>query len=123
MKLIRLIVGLFVFVVSAGIVFADLDVTGRWDLTISPPRGERTRQAEFIQDGEALTILTKGRNGEEVEFKGSVRGSDIEWRVTRETPRGTLEMVYEGEIAEDTMHGTVQFGSRGSGEWSAKRIK
>jgi len=123
MKLTKLILGFSVCFLCAGILVADVDVTGTWDLTISSPRGERTRPAEFIQDGEALTIVLKGRDGQEVEGKGTVKGSDIEWKVTRETQRGTFEMVFEGEIEGETMQGTVQFGTRGSGEWSANRAK
>jgi len=123
MKLTKLIFGFSVCILCVGILVADVDVTGTWDLTISSPRGERTRPAEFLQDGEALTVVSKGRDGKKVEGKGTVEGTDIEWKVTRETPRGTIEMVYEGEIEGDTMHGTVQFGTRGSGEWSAKRAK
>ena len=51
-----------------------------------------------------------------------MRGNDIEWMMRRETPRGTFEITYEGKIEGEEMKGTVQFGTRGSGEWSAKRV-
>ena len=106
----------------AWIFAAEVDVNGKWDMTISTPRGERSTTAEFVQEGEDLTVVVQGRQGE-VEAKGSVKGSDIEWTIRRETSRGTFELVYKGKVDGDTMEGTVQFGSRGSGEWSAKRAE
>jgi hypothetical protein len=102
--------------------FADVDVTGNWEMTISSPRGERTRAVEFIQDGEALTVVTEGRDGERIEAEGTVRGTDIEWMIRRETPRGTFEMKYNGKIEGDAMKGTVQFGQGRTSEWTAKRV-
>lgn len=99
------------------------DVTGKWDLTTSSPRGERTRAAEFKQEGENLTVTMEGRNGEPLEAKGTVKGSAIEWSVTRETSRGEFTLVYKGTVDGDAMKGTVQFGDFGSGEWTAKRAQ
>jgi hypothetical protein len=107
--------------ICVGILLADVNVTGNWDITISTPRGERTRSSEFIQDGEKLTVIAQDREGNKVEAKGSVKGDDIEWTLRRQTPRGTFEMHYKGKIEGDSMKGTVSFGSRGSGDWSAER--
>jgi hypothetical protein len=118
-----LIVAVSIYFLCVGTSLADADVSGKWELTISSPRGERSTSAEFIQDGEELTVMMQGREGNTIEAKGSVKGIDIEWTVRRETPRGTFEMVYKGKIEGDAMKGSVQFGSRGSGEWSAKRAE
>ena len=123
MNMTKLILSVSVCFLCIGVLLADIDVTGNWDLTTSTPRGERTRSVEFIQDGEELAVITSGREGEKVEAKGSVKGSDIEWTIHRETPRGTFELTYKGEIEGDTMKGTVKMGRRGSAEWSAKRAK
>ena len=117
-----LILGIFACFFWNGIMAADVDVTGKWGMTISTPGGERSTVAEFAQDGEDLTVIVEGRQGQ-VEAKGWVKGNDIEWTLKRETPRGTFEMAYKGKVDGDTMKGTVQFGSRGSGEWSAKRAE
>jgi hypothetical protein len=102
--------------------FADVDVTGNWEMTISSPRGERTRVVEFVQDGEALTVITEGRDGERIEAEGTVKGTGIEWMIRRETPRGIFEMKYKGKIEGDAMKGTVQFGQGRTSEWTAKRV-
>ena len=99
----------------------NVDVTGKWDLTIESPRGERTGAAQFKQDGEELTVITQGRDGQEVESKGSVKGTAIEWSSTRETPRGEITISFKGAVEGDSMKGEVEFGTFGSGDWSAKR--
>jgi len=123
MKMSKLILSVSVCFLCVGIMVAQVDVTGKWNMTTSSPRGERTRVAEFIQDGEALTVITEGREGGKVEAKGTVKGSDIEWTMRRETSNGTFELTYKGKIEGSTMKGTVQFGTRGSGEWTAKRAE
>ena len=119
----RVILSLSICFLCAGLLFADVDVTGKWNMTITTPRGERTSVAEFVQDGEALTVISEGRDGQKVESKGSVKGNDIEWSRTLETQRGTVTLTYKGQIEGDSMKGTVQFGSRGSGEWTAERAE
>jgi len=113
---------LCLFLMVAGTFGAEnVNVTGKWDLTIVSPRGERTGPAQFKQDGEALTVIAQGRDGEEVESKGSVKGTAIEWSSTRETPRGEITIAFKGTVEGDSMKGTVEFGTFGSGDWSAKR--
>ena len=117
---VALIAGLFLSV--AGTFGADdVNVAGKWDLTISSQRGERTRPAQFKQDGQALTVIMPGRDGQEYEAKGSVKGTAIEWSSTRETPRGEITITFTGTIEGDSMKGAVEFGTYGSGDWSAKR--
>ena len=99
----------------------NVDVTGKWDLTISSPRGERTSVIQFKQDGETLTAIMQGRDGQEVESKGTVKGTAIEWSSTRDTPRGKFTLTFLGTIEGDSMKGSVEFGTFGSGDWSAKK--
>jgi hypothetical protein len=49
------------------------------------------------------------------------KGSEIEWTITRSTPRGEFTMTYTGKIEGDTMSGEVQMGDFGSSEWKAKK--
>ena len=101
---------------------ADVDVTGKWNLTTTTPRGDRTQEAEFVQEGEELTVISEDRDGNWVESKGTVKGNEITWSLDRETPRGKLTLTYTGKVEGDTMQGAVQFGDFGSGEWKAERI-
>lgn len=98
----------------------EVNVTGDWEMTTTTPRGERTRDVHFEQEGEKLTVTMQGRRGE-VTAEGTVKGNEIEWTITRSTPRGEFTMTYTGKIEEDTMSGEVQMGDFGSGEWKAKK--
>ena len=100
----------------------EVDVTGDWEMTMESPRGgEMTRAVHFEQDGEKITVTMESRRGDEVTAEGTIKGNEIEWTVSRETPRGPMSLVYKGTVDGDTMSGTVDFGDFGSGDWTAKR--
>ncbi len=98
----------------------EVNVTGDWEMTTITPRGERTRDVHFEQEGEKLTVTMQGRRGE-VTAEGTVKGNEIEWTITRSTPRREFTMTYTGKIDGDTMSGEVQLGYFGSGKWKAKK--
>lgn len=100
----------------------DVDVTGDWEMTMESPRGgEITRAVHFEQDGEKITVTTESRRGDEITAEGTIKGNEIEWTVSRETPRGAMTMIYKGTVEGETMSGTVEMGDFGSADWTAKR--
>lgn len=99
----------------------EVNVTGEWELTTVTQRGEMTRTVKFVQEGEKLTVTMENPRGGEVTGEGTVKGNDIEWTITRSTPRGEFTMNYTGKVEGDTMSGEVQMGDFGSQEWKAKR--
>lgn len=111
---------------------AAYNVTGDWDLTMTTQRGEMKSQLKFVQDGEKLTVtmIREGRDGtmQESKGEGTLKGADIQWKIVRETPRGTMEMTYTGKVTDDnTMNGTMAggFGPQGGTQepptWKAAR--
>jgi len=105
---------------------AEVNLTGDWDFTMTTPRGERKSDLNIVQTGEKLAVIMKSTNqqGEAVESKGegTVKGNDVEFSITRTTPRGEFTMTYKGKIEnENTISGTVEMGERGSMEWKAVR--
>jgi len=112
----------FIFVLLAFSMSAyAVDVTGDWELTMETRRGEMTRDVKFVQEGENLTVTMEGFRGGEVTGEGTVKGNEIEWTITRSTPRGEMTITYTGTIEGDTMSGEVQMGDRGSVKWTAKK--
>ena len=103
-----------------------VDVSGEWEMTTQGMRGERTFTITIAQDGENITVTMPGRGGrgggtgEPMEAQGTIKGNDIQWKVVRETPRGTFEMVYSGTVDGDSMSGqmTMSMGDRTS-DWTA----
>jgi hypothetical protein len=93
-------------------------------------RGEQKSTLVFAQDGEklAVTMTSMGRDGNPVETKGegTLKGSEIEFKITRTTQRGDMTMVYKGTIVDDNnMKGTMTGGMAREGaptpEWTAVR--
>jgi len=99
----------------------EVNVTGDWEFTVDNPRGEMTSDVKFVQDGEKLVVTMKGPRGNEITGQGTVKGNEIEWSVTRSTPRGEMKVTYKGKVEGDTMTGEVQMGRFGSSEWRAIR--
>jgi uncharacterized protein (DUF2147 family) len=102
---------------------ADGDVTGKWKMTSKSPRGERTQEISLEQKGEALTVASKDREGNDVKSEGSVKGADITWTTKRNGPMGEMVFVYKGKVDGKTMSGTFDIGGMGTGEWKAERVE
>lgn len=110
----------FLVLLAASLSAQEVNVTGDWEITITSPRGERTQDIHFEQEGEKLTVTMQGRGGE-ITAEGTVKGKDIAWTITRSTQRGEFTMTYTGKIEGDKMSGEVQIGGRGPFEWKAKK--
>jgi hypothetical protein len=98
-----------------------VNVTGDWEMTVTSPRGERTQDIHFDQQGENLTVTTTTQRGDKIEGKGTVKGNEIEWTFTISTQRGEFTQTFKGKIEGDTMSGEVQMGDFGSMPWKAKK--
>jgi hypothetical protein len=102
---------------------AETGVSGKWKMTSKSPRGERTQEIVLEQKGEALTVASKDREGNDVKSEGTVKGAEITWTTKRTGPMGEMVIVYKGKVEGKTMGGTVAFGEMGSGEWKAERVE
>lgn len=103
-------------------VAASVNLTGDWTFTITTPRGERTRDIKFVQEGEKLTVTMQGMRGGEITGEGTVKGQDVEWSITREGPQGSFTMTYKGKIQdENTITGEAEMGNFGTATWKAVR--
>ena len=52
-----------------------------------------------------------------------IEGHEITFTVTRETPRGSFEATYTGEIDGDTMSGSMEGRGGFTINWKATRIE
>jgi hypothetical protein len=117
------------FVLAALLILAPLtlclaqetaNVSGEWDFTMTTPRGEMKATAKFAQDGEKLSVTMVSERGESA-GTGTIKGADLEWTITRESPRGTFTITYKGKVEGNTMSGEAQMGDFGSAEWKATK--
>ena len=95
-------------------------VAGDWTLSVETPNGTRTPTASFKQEGENLTGTYKGALGE-APLKGTIKGNEIKFTVTVNTPNGELALDYSGTVDGDSMKGSVKFGQAGEGTWTGKK--
>lgn len=106
---------------TLGLAAQNADVSGDWQLTMQTPRGEMTMDMSIVQDGEKITVTMAGMRGGEATGEGTIKGNAIEWTITRSTQRGEFTSVYKGTVEGDTMSGTVEMGTFGTQEWTAKK--
>lgn len=109
------------FLLAVSLTAQEVNVTGDWEMTMTTPRGERTSNIHFEQEGEKITVTMEGRQGDEIKAEGTIKGNEIQWTITRDTPRGEFTMTYKGKVEGDTISGEVEMGDFGSFEWTAKK--
>ena len=107
---------------SAPPAVVDVDVNGLWTLSIETPRGTRSFDAQFVQDGEELTVFPKSDDRFTSEGHGTVKGDAVTWTWEQESQRrGKITITFTGTVSGDTMSGKAQMGGRGTSDWSAVR--
>ncbi len=126
-----------------------VDLAGSWEFTMEAPQGRGggggggrggggggrgggrggafgggTQTLMFSLQGETLQGTLGGERGS-AELKNiMLEGNKITFTVERETPRGTFEATYNGEISGDTMTGTMEGpGGRFTVNWTATRTE
>ena len=110
---------MFTLVASA----QDAKVAGKWESTFTTPQGDtRTATFTFKQDGNKLTGTISGGMGGETPLEGTVKGKEVKFTVTRQTPNGEMKSEYTATVEGDTMKGSVE-SPRGKRDWSATKAK
>ncbi len=107
--------------VSLALAAQTTNISGKWELKMTTPHGERVSPYTFEQDGEKLKVTTTDREGNEISGEGTLKGNDIQWSIVRSTPRGEFTVTYTGQVEGDTMKGQASMGEMGSMDWTATR--
>lgn len=98
-----------------------VDVTGDWVFNVQTDMGSGTPAITFVQKGEALTGTYAGTLGNAT-FKGTVKGTAIEFGFSAEAQGQTIDVVYKGVVDKDTVKGTVTMaGGQVNGTFTGKR--
>jgi len=106
---------------SASPVFAQTNITGDWDVTVTSPQGTNTTPVSFKQEGAKVSGIFKGPQGSLPFDGGSVTGDDLKFTFTVQVQGMELPITLTGKIAGDTIAGKADFGGFAEGDWSAKR--
>ena len=106
---------------TASPVFAQTNITGDWDVTVVSPQGPNTTPVSFKQEGDKVSGVFKGAQGELPFDGGSMTGNDLKFTFTINFQGNSLPITLTGKVDGDTMAGKADFGGFAEGDWSAKR--
>jgi hypothetical protein len=120
--LATLLFALGVLALPAEILAQDVDLSGKWALTVESPNGTGQRELTLVQTGNELTgeIISSRADGE---LTGTVDGNEITFVAVVYMESGSFDITYHGTISGDEMKGTVDFGDYGSGTFTGKRVE
>lgn len=110
-----------ILVSGAALAQGNVNVAGKWESKFESPQGTRTSTFTFEQDGDKIKGTVSGGRGDSP-LVGTIKGKEIKFTVTRQTPNGEMKVEYSGTVEGDTIKGTVQMG-QGSREWTATKVK
>lgn len=105
-------------IVSQG---ASPDISGAWDLSVTTSRGPESATFSLQKNGEVYTG-TVTRGSDQAPLEASVKDRAVTMLITAQGQSGPQTFTLTGTVAADgTMSGTGDYGSRGTGPWTAKR--
>ncbi len=109
----RIICALCVVATTVGL-YAQLKVSGQWEITLDTHVGESTWNATFEQDGITLSGEMDIGDREKFPLKGTIDGSTIEFVFVMPDLDGDQPINLSGSVDSD---GTSIVGDEGSFSW------
>ncbi len=101
-----------------------VDVTGKWDVSFNTGQEVIPALLTITKQGDKLTgTIRDGRAPDKGEAPVQVAVAEKKVTVTFDygDADGPMHIVMTGTADKDAMSGTVEYGTRGQGDWSAKR--
>jgi hypothetical protein len=100
---------------------SSANISGVWSFTVETSQGSGSPTFTFKQEGETLSGTYKGQFGE-APLSGTVKGSDISFKIKINAQGQEIEILYTGKIESATsMKGTAKLGEFGDATWTAKK--
>ncbi len=96
-----------------------MSVAGTWNVKIQSPMGERAGTLQLSGGLDIRGSIDTGQGSADV--TGQASASSVAFKGTMQGPMGAIELAFTGTVDGDEIAGVVQFGSFGSGAWSATR--
>lgn len=99
---------------------ASPDISGAWELSVTTFRGVETATLALKKNGERLSG-TVARGTDQAPAEATLKDKAVTIVITTQTQSGPATFTLKGEVVGDAMSGTGEFGTRGTGSWTAKR--
>ena len=98
----------------------DADVLGNWDVTVTTAQGPASAPLVLKKDGDKIVGTFATPQGDQP-VEATVKEKTVTIWFSVRTPNGPVNTTMTGTVENDTIKGTLDFGGRPGGEWSAKR--
>ncbi len=122
MGLVAILV-LSLMVSGTAVAQGNAKVDGKWESKFTTPQGDtRTTTYTFKMEGDKLSGTVSGGMGGDTPLTGTVKGNEVKFTVTRQTPNGEMKSEYTATVEGDTMKGSVE-SPRGKRDWTATKAK
>jgi hypothetical protein len=118
----RFIAAVFAVLATATPLLAqDADILGNWDVTVTTGTGPETSAPLVLkQEGDQIVGTFSSPQGDQ-SVEASVKQKAVTIWFTVRTQNGPIGITMNGTADGDTMRGSMDFGGRGQGQWSARR--
>lgn len=114
---VNLLIPLFIVAAATVALAADkVDMTGKWNLAVTTPKGTGNPVFMLTQTGDKLTGNYEGRFGKSP-VTGSVNGKAFEIKFTMDK----VPITYKGKIDGKKISGTVDFGDKDKGTFIGEK--
>ena len=110
-------------VVGLGVraVAQDADILGTWDVIVATPQGQSTSAPLVLKrDGDKIVGTFSNPQGDQP-VEATVKEKAVTIWFTVRTRNGPASITMNGTMDGTEMKGTMDFGSRGQGQWAARR--
>lgn len=84
-----------------------LNLSGRWDATLTGPMGKMEFTMEIEQDGNQISGKMISDFGEWIISDGVLSGKEITFTITGEAMGQTVDLAFSGQAEEDTIEGAI----------------
>jgi len=109
-------------VVAAAQATPKVDVTGKWQFSVTTGAGTGTPTLTLTQKGDSISGHYSSTVLGEAEIAGAVKGQTITLRINVEVQGTPIVVTYNGTVdSADTMKGSVDLGGQASGTFTGKR--
>lgn len=99
----------------------DADILGNWDVTVSAGQGPDTSAPLVLKkEGDQIVGTFSSPQGDQ-SVEASVRDKAVTIWFSVRTQNGPINITMNGTAEGNTMKGSMDFGGRGQGQWSARR--
>lgn len=107
-------------VLSAVLVSAQTNVTGKWVLDVQTDAGTGNPTLLLKQDGEKLTGRYSGQLGD-TDLTGTIKGNEFTFSFSGDLQGQQFTVTYKGIVEKDTMKGTLDLAGMATGTFTGKK--